>query len=89
MWRRLLDGARRRVGLGIPVPTNVLAVWRLHGKEQVVGQAEVLPICWPSGLGLRTHKASQAFTFVDNDSARYATVAMFSPVGDAMLMWSA
>jgi hypothetical protein len=61
MRRRLLDGARRRVGLGIPVPTNVLAV---------VGQAEVLPICWPSGFGLRTHKASQAFTFVDNDSAR-------------------
>jgi ferredoxin len=32
------------------------------------------------------HEAPQVFYFVDNDRARYATIAMFPPVVDAGLM---
>jgi hypothetical protein len=64
---------------GAVVPTFVLDALGLSGQRQVVGQAELLPIllarlAWPDLL-----RGVPVISFVDNDSARHALVAGYSP----------
>ena len=62
------------------VPDKVVEAWTGGVKSQVIGQAEILPVVlarttWPEYLN-----DAPNFTFVDNNSARYALISGYSPV---------
>jgi hypothetical protein len=75
----IIDGTRREM-FGITLPEAMTKMW-LEGRgfKQCIGQVELIPmwICrelWPAML-----RGRRVLWFIDNDSARYALIAMYSP----------
>ena len=73
-----MDGSKQV--FGEEVPRQILETWKRGNKEQVVGQAEILPVVvakvkWKDILARR-----RIIWFIDNESARCALAAGSSPV---------
>jgi hypothetical protein len=79
----LIDGDVRE-GFGLDVPKDVVKLWKAGGKEQVIGQAEAYPILLAKWTWEKRLRQRRCIYFVDNNSARYAVVAMSSPVAETM-----
>jgi hypothetical protein len=67
---------------GLEVPDDVTALWMQGSREQLIAQAELLPILlarttWHSVMAGRLN-----VTFVDNDGARFSMIRGFSSVLD-------
>jgi len=86
------DGPRY---FGAEVGASVVAKWAAGNDDQVVGQAELLPILLAKLLWFELLRDQPLLCFVDNDSARYAAIAGWSPVRtsaailDALASWDA
>ena len=74
----IIDGTRREM-LGVTLPESITRAWlSCRGFKQCIGQVELLPmwICrelWPALLRRR-----RVLWFIDNDSARFALIGMYS-----------
>jgi len=64
---------------GTIIPADVLRELGLEGQAQVVGQAELLPVLAAKLLWRDLLQATPLIVFIDNDSARHALVAGYSP----------
>eukprot|EP00973_Karenia_brevis_P022592 3109599-Karenia_brevis.AAC.1 len=75
-------------GFGIKIPDLLVLQWRLDGRKQVIGQAELWPVLvskltWKDRLAGR-----RVLFFIDNDSARFALIKQYSPVvQSAEILW--
>ena len=82
----LIDGTIVEA-FGCDVPVEYKAAWREHKQDkQCIGQAEVLPVAVAKRTWSARLKGRRALYFIDKDSARYALIAMASPVMDTMRM---
>jgi len=61
------------------VPAEVLEALGLQGQSQTVGQAELLPVWIAKRVWADSLRGVHLLTFLDNDSARFALVAGYSP----------
>ena len=64
---------------GDEVPSEFLALWRRHGKKQVICQAEILPVLTSKETWCSHIEGRSVLWFVDNEAARMALVRNFSP----------
>jgi hypothetical protein len=75
----IIDGTRREM-FGVTLPESITRAWLAgRGFKQCIGQVELIPmwICrelWPALLRRR-----RVLWFIDNDSARFALIGMYSP----------
>jgi hypothetical protein len=75
----IVDGTRREM-FGLTLPESITSAWLAgRGFKQCIGQVELIPmwLCrelWPTWLTRR-----RVLWFIDNDSARYALIGMYSP----------
>ena len=73
---------------GFRVPNNIADSWSSGSSKQVIGQAELYPVlvvkkCWAPRLAGR-----RVIFFIDNGSARFALIRMFSPVSASRdMLW--
>ena len=82
----LFDTARPDLGplyFGTRVGEPVVKLWSRFGKQQLIGQAELLPVLlakttWPERFVDRMN-----ITFIDNNSAMFGLIRGYSPVLDS------
>ena len=73
---------------GFRIPNDIADSWSSGSSKQVIGQAELYPVlvakkCWAPRLAGR-----RVIFFIDNDSARFALIRMFSPVSASRdILW--
>ena len=68
---------------GFQVPWDVVRSWRAEGKEQVIGQAEILPVYVAKYTWSKRVRNRRVLHFVDNESAKFALVKGSSPQEDS------
>jgi hypothetical protein len=81
----MIDGSRKEF-FGCHIHPELVARWRKGDKMQFIGQAEIYPLV----LARSTWKFvdRRVLYFVDNDSARFAAIACYSPIRDSLdLLW--
>ena len=76
---------------GEKVPPDLMALWTGdREKSQVVGQAELLPVCMAKELWAKHLAGRAVIYFIDNDAARYGLIAGSSRVpASSMLIFDA
>ena len=82
----IFDSARPDLGpvyFGTRVGEPVVKLWSRFGKQQLIGQGELLPVLlakttWPERFVDRVN-----ITFIDNNSAMFGLIRGFSPVLDS------
>ena len=65
---------------GCTIGPEVLKLWTRGGSQQVIGQAELLPVVMAKVVWAELLKESFLLTFIDNESAKFALIAGSSPV---------
>ena len=65
---------------GCSVPDAVVELWRVGDKEQVIGQAELLPVLLGRATWATRMEGRDCITFIDNNSARFGLLRGFSQV---------
>ena len=84
MWQvtcgaTILDVSDERAFMfGGRLPIRLIKEWRLDGRLQTIGQAEILPILLARLAIPQLFHNRRVFHFVDNDSARQAMVKGYS-----------
>ena len=69
---------------GTLVGEPLVRQWSNNGdKEQLIGQAELLPVLLAKSIWKDVFKNRPNITFIDNDSARYGLIRGYSPVLDS------
>ena len=71
---------------GEEIPQNFVDKWRAGGRQQLVGQAEVLPVLVAKVAWAKHLKHRKVLWFIDNDSAKAALGSGSSPVRDTFAM---
>ena len=64
---------------GMRVPEGTVRSWKSEGKEQVIGQAELLPVYIAKCTWSSRVRGRRVLHFVDNDSAKFALIKNISP----------
>ena len=64
---------------GDEVPSEFLALWRRHGKKQIICQADILTVLTSKETWCSHIEGRSVLWFVDNEAARMALVRNFSP----------
>ena len=83
----MIDGSLKQA-FGVNVPEWELEKWRSSVDDQCIGQAEVAPVLWAKLTWSHVLRGRRVLFFIDNDSARFALVNMYSPVDStASLLW--
>ena len=59
---------------GLRVPEHTVKSWKAEGKEQVIGQAELLPVYIAKCTWSSRVRGRRVLHFVDNDSAKFALI---------------
>ena len=103
----LSPGAAPRVGVGgvifsgamrnpeyfsCVVPTELVELWKEGGlRQQVIGQAELLPIVLARLIWAQYLKGQPVLFFIDNESARFALIKGTSPATPSgrLVSWAA
>ena len=62
------------------VPNELVGLWASRRDQQVVGQAELLPILLAAATWGDTIRGRPVIVFIDNDSARFGMISGYSPV---------
>lgn len=85
----IFDGSERPEMFGFEVPAAIAAGWASStASKQVIGQAELFPVWVAKAHWAEKLKGRRVIFFVDNDSARFALIRMFSPVrASADILW--
>ena len=63
------------VAFGFEVPADVLAEWHSFGNEQVIAQAEMLPVVLVKKCFDRLVRGARVLFFIDNDGVKEAFVS--------------
>jgi len=64
---------------GLAVPPALVAVWKEGGREQVIGQAEILPVFVAEATWGWRLRGRRVVHYVDNESAKFALIKGTSP----------
>lgn len=75
-----------RLFFGDHVPSEILALWKRHGKKQVISQAEMLPVLVAKLVWSEALTRNSVLCFLENESARTCFVRNYSPVLDNFFM---
>jgi hypothetical protein len=65
---------------GEPIPENLVSEWKQTGVTKVIAQAELLPVLLAIRVWENTIKNRRVLVFVDNESAKFACINMWSPI---------
>ena len=65
---------------GCRVDDRVVGQWATRGDQQVIGQAEILPVLIALSSWSNAFVGRPVLVFIDNDSARHGLIAGYSPV---------
>ena len=68
---------------GTLVGDPVVRLWSRDAKEQLIGQAELLPVLLAKTTWRDSFVNRPCLTFIDNESARYSLMRGYSPVLDS------
>jgi hypothetical protein len=68
---------------GTLVGDPVVDLWSKDGKEQLIGQAELLPVLLAKTTWADVFCDRPCIVFIDNDSARFSLIRGYSPVLDS------
>jgi hypothetical protein len=82
----LIDPMRPDVGpkyFGSLVGPEVVKLWSRDGKNQLIGQAELLPVLLAKTTWHKDFVDRSCICFIDNDSARFSLIKGYSPVLDS------
>ena len=82
----LMDPSRPDYGpkfFGTKVGPEVVGLWSLDGKKQLIGQAELLPVLLAKTTWSAEFTDRPCICFIDNDSARYSLIKGYSPILDS------
>ena len=77
----LVSSCGRREYFGSQLPDIIVGSWADRRDQQVVGQAELLPVLLASATWGEVIRGRAVVIFIDNDSARFGMISGYSPVG--------
>ena len=70
----------RREFFGLPIKQTLIDEWRLSGVTKIIAQAELLPVLLSMTTWAKVLQHRRVLVFVDNESAKFACINMWSPV---------
>jgi hypothetical protein len=76
----------RREFFGTAIPQSLVDEWRMSGVQKIIAQAELLPVLLSLVRWKEIIRNKRALIFVDNESAKYACINMWTPVTASQVM---